>query len=408
MTPAAPRDELLDQQRRLLQAITSQASATPAAGLRGRVDVYRHAFRARLVAALADNHAVLQRAMGDAAFTALGTAYVDHCPSTTPSIRWYGDRLAAFMRSREDLVPHAALVDIARMDWALRKAFDAADAPSIGRDALAGVAPERFDALRFEPHPSVQLLSLDWTVEPAWRALREHDPAAGGDEPELPAPEAHRHTLLVWRKGLETQWRSLTPLAASLMAAAVQGRCFADICAIAAQQLGDPEGAAPATAEALQQWLADGVFSAATPEAAGAQMQRPPSTSIATPVIIDASSLHRKQAALPRSSGVEKRPIGMVARNLARISGVSSPMKVLSSGVSPATGLSATTRMPKGASSTAIERVAVMTQPLLALYQVSRGRGLTPAVDAMLRITPPLPVRCICSLNRGTTSRQAR
>ena len=48
------------------------------------------------------------------------------------------------------------------------------------------------------------------------------------------------------------------------------------------------------------------------------------------------------------------------------------------------------TRMPNGASSTAIARVAVMTQPLLALYQVRRGRGLTPAVVAMLRITPLL------------------
>src|SRR5678816_1703712 len=117
-------------------------------------------------------------------------------------------------------------------------------------------------------------------------------------------------------------------------------------------------------------------------------MQRPPSTSIATPVIIDASSLHRKQAALPRSSGVEKRPIGIVARNLARTSGVSSPMKVFSIGVSPATGLSAQARIPNGASSTAIERVAVITQPLLALYQARRGRGLTPAVLATLRMTP--------------------
>ena len=89
----------------------------------------------------------------------------------------------------------------------------------------------------------------------------------------------------------------------------------------------------------------------------------------------------------------------MVARNLARISGVSSPMKVLSSGVSPATGLSATTRMPKGASSTAIARVAVITQPLLALYQLRRGRGLTPAVLAMLRMTPRLR-----ALKRGTTT----
>ena len=86
------------------------------------------------------------------------------------------------------------------------------------------------------------------------------------------------------------------------------------------------------------------------------------------------------------SSGVEKRPKGMVAMNLARISGVSSPMNDLSSGVSPATGLIAFTRMPTGASSTAMVFVAVIIQPFDALYQFSRGRGETPAVDATLRI----------------------
>ena len=61
--------------------------------------------------------------------------------------------------------------------------------------------------------------------------------------------------------------------------------------------------------------------------------------------------------------------------------------------------------MPKGASSTALARVAVITQPLLALYQASRGRGLTPAVLAMFSTTPlPLPR----ALKRGTTSRIAR
>ncbi|MNI65813.1 hypothetical protein D3C73_1213360 [compost metagenome] len=88
------------------------------------------------------------------------------------------------------------------------------------------------------------------------------------------------------------------------------------------------------------------------------------------------------------SSGVEKRPMGMEARNLARTSGVSSPMKVLSRGVSPATGFRALTRIWKGASSTAMARVAVMTQPLEALYQVRLGRGLTPPVEAMLRTAP--------------------
>src|ERR1700742_183411 len=103
------------------------------------------------------------------------------------------------------------------------------------------------------------------------------------------------------------------------------------------------------------------------------------------------------------SGGVEKRPSGIVDRNLARISGVSSPMKVLRSGVSPATGLSALTRMPSGASSTAIDFVAVTTQPLDALYQLSRGRGLTAAVEAMLRITPAFR-----ALKCGTKTRAVR
>ena len=64
-------------------------------------------------------------------------------------------------------------------------------------------------------------------------------------------------------------------------------------------------------------------------------------------------------------------------------------MKVLSSGVSPATGFRALTRTCEAASSMAIARVAVITQPLEALYQVRFGRGLTPPVDAILRMAPP-------------------
>jgi len=65
--------------------------------------------------------------------------------------------------------------------------------------------------------------------------------------------------------------------------------------------------------------------------------------------------------------------------------------------------------MPAGASSTALARVAVMTQPLLALYQPSRGRGLTPAVLAMLS-TDAADAVCAGALAfmRGTTSRMAR
>ena len=69
----------------------------------------------------------------------------------------------------------------------------------------------------------------------------------------------------------------------------------------------------------------------------------PPSTSNDVPVIMLASSEHRKQAAFAKSFGVENLPNGIVDRKAFRLSGVSSPMKDLRRGVSPATGASALT-----------------------------------------------------------------
>ena len=103
-----------------------------------------------------------------------------------------------------------------------------------------------------------------------------------------------------------------------------------------------------------------------------------------------AESEHKKRAAEAISSGIENRPNGIVERNFALISGVSSPKKDFSSGVSPATGLMTFTRIPKGASSTAIVFDARIIQPFDELYQFRFGLGDTPAVLAIFNMTPLL------------------
>ena len=218
--------------------------------------IYRHAYTARLVAALRDNFGVLPRLLGDDAFDALALAYIAAHPSRRPSIRWFGDALPQFMAQRDDLVPHPAATDLARMEWALRGAFDAGDAQPIDATALAEVPADAWVSLVFEPLPSVQLLALGWNVEPAWRALQ-----AEGDEPELPEPQAHEHTLLVWRPGLETRWRSLDERAARLLRAALAGETFGALCEIAAAEVGEAQAALHA-ASALRGWLDDGLLRA--------------------------------------------------------------------------------------------------------------------------------------------------
>lgn len=263
MNNVASLDVLRAQQQAIAAAL--QGGELPAGLLRptpqgapARLDVYRHAYAARLTEALADNHEVLRRAMGDEAFAALARAYLAAHPSRQPSIRWFGQHLAGFMDrllaegDADGLVPHPALADLARMDWALRQAFDAVDAPVLGVADLAAVPAGRWPALRFILHPSVQCLRLAWAVAPAWHAIRQ---ATEGKEPELPAPEALDHALLVWRQGLGTRWRTLDGGEAALLAAAARGAPLAELFALAGD---DP---APVSAH-LAQWLADGLVSA--------------------------------------------------------------------------------------------------------------------------------------------------
>src|SRR6201746_223164 len=118
------------------------------------------------------------------------------------------------------------------------------------------------------------------------------------------------------------------------------------------------------------------------------QMQRPPSTSRQTPVMKSASSLARNAVALATSRGLDRRPRGMVLITLARASGVSWPpgRKSAMRPVSPLTGFTAQTQILGGANSIAIDFVRMLAAPFEPLYQVSPGRGRTPAVEAILII----------------------
>lgn len=243
---------LPEQQAALKRAIVQRENTTVVTGL---LRVYSHAYTARLVAALRDNFGVLPRVLGDDAFDALALAYIEAHPSRHPSIRWFGDRLPEFMAAAgEELVPHPALIDLARMEWALRSAFDAADAQPLTADDLAHVPADEWPRLVLTPLPSVQLLAMEWNVGPVWRVLQGAEAP-----PDLPEPEALAHTLLIWRQGLDTRWRALDDGPAQLLRCATSGETFAELCALAADQAGNKQAALQA-ASALRGWIADGLF----------------------------------------------------------------------------------------------------------------------------------------------------
>ncbi len=258
---SADADALAAQQRALAALLLAEPSpAAPAwlrarGGRRPRVDVYHHAYRARLTEALRSNYPVRHRVLGDEAFAALAERHLADRPSRRPSIRWFGEALPDWLAARPDALPHPALVDLARMEWALGLSFDAADAAPLALADLAAQPPGHWPAMRFAAHPSVTLLSLDWAVEPIWRQLTADEQAAS------PAPAPRRHHLLVWRHGLDSRWRSVEADEAVLLSACLAGEPFAALCDRARSSHGD--AAAARLAAALRRWVDDGLLVAA-------------------------------------------------------------------------------------------------------------------------------------------------
>ena len=215
--------------------------------------VYLNAYRARLRAALRDNFEVLPLVMGDDAFDALANAYIDAHPSTHYSIRWFGHQLGSFMAANEALVAHPAMVDLARLEWALRQAFDAASDGELTFADLAGLSAEAWPTLRLVLHPSVQLLNLSWAVGPVWHALK-----AGQDQVDPPKELAH--ASLVWRRGLQPQWQTLSETQLNFVLGLQAGHTFSQLCETLAETVGE-DHAAQSAATVLRELLDRGVIS---------------------------------------------------------------------------------------------------------------------------------------------------
>ena len=248
--------ELRGQQQEFANAIRFDAACTlfklTPQGQPARLHIYGDAYRIRLGLALKENYPVLASVLGDDGFADLAREFLRARPSTTPSIRWFGAALTDYAAQEVHALPHPALIDLIRMEWALNTAFDAADSEPLTVAEMLTLSPETWPSLRFEVHPSLRLLQLSWNVEPLWTVLSADKNA------ETAPPEAYEHHLLIWRIAHRTQWRSVEPVEALLLGATISGCSFAELCESAAQYHGT--GAAETVAGYLRIWVEAGLL----------------------------------------------------------------------------------------------------------------------------------------------------
>jgi hypothetical protein len=215
--------------------------------------VYQHAYAARLVEVVRNDHAILATYMGDEAFEVMARRYIAAHPSRHPNARWFASALPEFLTESADYRAFAELAEIAALERALGTAFDAVDAPVLDVAGLARHPPETWGGLVFTPHPSVSLLQCTTNAFDIWRALK--------DDGAPPAAEAltEAQVLLVWRPEAIPRVRVVPSEEAMMWSEAARGVAFGRLCELVAV-FGGAENADARSAEYLLGWLNEGML----------------------------------------------------------------------------------------------------------------------------------------------------
>jgi hypothetical protein len=221
-----------------------------------RLAIYGNAYGSRLAEALAGNFPALAELLGEADFATLAHDYVRTHDSTFFNIRHYGDALPDFLAMHEHYVAAPVLAELARWEWAMTGAFDAADADPLSHEALAALPPAHWAQLRLTFHPSVARLGLLWNVPQLWQALTD-----GATRPVVELSSS-LVPWLIWRRELSSYYRSLSVTEAAALDAARAGWPFAELCELLCDEVG-AEAAPVQAATLLRGWVDSGLIIAA-------------------------------------------------------------------------------------------------------------------------------------------------
>ena len=132
--------------------------------------VYRNNAVAGLINVMVQRFPVVHRLAGADSFQAVAHRYIVAEPPRSPILLHYGETFPRFVRGLGREATLEYLADIAELEWVRGRAYHAADADPVTRDAFAALAPEQLDGIRILLHPSVALVKSRFPIVTVWES----------------------------------------------------------------------------------------------------------------------------------------------------------------------------------------------------------------------------------------------
>ncbi len=220
-----------------------------------RLHIYHNAYRVRLLETLQDAFEKTWGYLGDDAFESAALSFIEKTPPQHRNLRWYGETFPQWLATR--FPDDGDIAELAVMDWQLRKAFDAPDAPPLRAADLASLSAADWDKIGFHLTPSLYVTPVRYNTVSIWHALdRDETP---------PTAESLADTswLLTWRKGWQPHFRTIQGAEFNAISLLIQGESFAQMCSHL-NELFPERDIATLAAEMLATWLRDELVVALT------------------------------------------------------------------------------------------------------------------------------------------------
>jgi uncharacterized protein len=217
--------KLLDIQQDLSGALRD-ATLTPRAQrwlagdagvIEQRLAIYRANVAASAIKALSAAYPVIRQVVGEDFFDGLARAYLRAVPSESGDLHDYGAAFAAFVADFPHTQSLPYLPDLARVEWAVHRAYGAEDVQPWNQAALARVAPARQAGIRFEWAAGTALVDSNFPIARIWLI---HQPAFEGD---FSVDWSVRECALVARDGWRVVVSALAAGDAAFMAGSLAG-----------------------------------------------------------------------------------------------------------------------------------------------------------------------------------------
>ena len=200
-----------------------------------RLGVYANGYPARIAEALREAYPALLHVVGNDEFHRLVHRYLPHVPAGNYNLSEVGARLPEFLADDElgNSLPFAT--DLARLEWAVHRAFHAPELEPFDAASVAAWTEQDWQNAVLEFQPAVALVRSLWPIRSIWQAR-----STPRDQIDIEL-EGRPEQAVVYRAGFRVACDAIAEAEAAVLATLLDGEPLGRAMQIVADSSADPQ-----------------------------------------------------------------------------------------------------------------------------------------------------------------------